>query len=197
MNRISILLLAVCLAMASGTAWAKSINENQARRIAESFMTSHRMPATGLKLAQKAPQLNAPSQAGNAAYYVFNSGQTQGGYVIVAGDDRAPAVLGYSDKGAFDTEAIPEAMQELLDSYAEQIKALSQGYKTVSLTSSGPAIAPMLTSCWNQKSPHNLLLPFVNGNRAVVGCAATAMAQIMYYWKWPARPSMTIPEYTT
>ena len=197
MNRISILLLAVCLAIASGTAWAKSINENQARRIAEGFMTSHRMPATGLKLAQKAPQLNAPSQAGNAAYYVFNSGQTQGGYVIVAGDDRAPAVLGYSDKGTFDTEAIPEAMQELLDSYAEQIEALNQGYKTVSLTSSGPAIAPMLTSCWNQKSPHNLLLPFVNGNRAVVGCAATAMAQIMYYWKWPARPSMTIPEYTT
>ena len=197
MNKIYTLLFAMCLAIASSTAWAESINENQAIRIAESFMTSHRLPATGLKLAKKAPQLNAPSQAGKAAYYVFNSSQPQGGYVIIAGDDRAPAVLGYSDKGTFDAQAVPEAMQELLGSYAEQIEALSQGYKSAPTTASGPAIAPLLTSCWNQKSPHNHLLPFVAGSRAVVGCAATAMAQIMYYWKWPARPSMTIPEYTT
>ena len=197
MNRIYTLMLVLCLAIAGSTAWAESINENQARRIAEGFMTSHRLPATGLKLAKKAPQLNAPSQAGKAAYYVFNNGQTQGGYIIVAGDDHAPAVLGYSDRGTFDAQAVPEAMQELLDSYAEQIEAISLGNKAAALTSSGPAIAPMLTSCWNQKSPHNHLLPFVEGNRAVVGCAATAMAQIMYYWKWPARPTMTIPEYTT
>ena len=190
-------MLVLCLAIASGTAWAESINESQAKRIAEGFMTSHRMPATGLKLAKKAPQLNAPSQAGAAAYYVFNNGQAQGGYIIVAGDDRAPAVLGYSDRGTFDTQAIPEAMQELLDSYAEQIEALGRGDKAAMLTSSGPAIAPLLTSCWNQKSPHNQLLPFVAGSRAVVGCVGTAMAQIMYYWKWPARPTMTIPEYTT
>ena len=197
MNRIYTFMLVLCLAIASGTAWAESINESQAKRIAEGFMTSHRLPATGLKLAKKAPQLNAPSQAGAAAYYVFNNSQTQGGYIIVAGDDRAPAVLGYSDRGTFDTQAIPEAMQELLDSYAEQIEALSRGDKAAMLTSSGPAIAPLLTSCWNQKSPHNQLLPFVAGSRAVVGCAGTAMAQIMYYWKWPARPTMTIPEYTT
>ena len=197
MNKIYTLLFAMCLAIASSTAWAESINENQAIRIAESFMTSHRLPATGLKLAKKAPQLNAPSQAGKAAYYVFNSGQSQGGYVIIAGDDRAPAVLGYSDKGTFEAQTVPEAMQDLLDSYAEQIEALSQGYKSAPTTTSGPAIAPLLTSCWNQKSPHNHLLPFVAGSRAVVGCAATAMAQIMYYWKWPVRPSMTIPEYTT
>ena len=174
MNRIYTFMLVLCLAIASGTAWAESINESQAKRIAEGFMTSHRMPATGLKLAKKASQLNAPSQAGAAAYYVFNNGQAQGGYIIVAGDDRAPAVLGYSDRGTFDTQAIPEAMQELLDSYAEQIEALSRGDKAAMLTSSGPAIAPLLTSCWNQKSPHNQLLPFVAGGlfNATVNSAA-------------------------
>ena len=58
---------------------------------------------------------------------MFNG--TGGGYVIVAGDDRVPAVLGYSDQGTFDSQDIPEAMQELLEGYAAQIEALSHGAK--------------------------------------------------------------------
>ena len=195
MNKIYTLLFVLCLAIISGTAWAESINENQARRIAEGFMTTHRMPSTNLKLAQKGTTLNAPASSEKAAYYVFNA-PTQG-YVIVAGDDRAPAVLGYSDKGSFDALAVPEAMQELLDSYAEQIEALKGGAKAAPRLTSAPAIAPLLHSTWSQKAPYNILLPIVNGKRAVAGCVATAMAQVLYYWKWPARPTMTIPAYTT
>ncbi len=58
----------------------------------------------------------APGQS-QPAYYVFNA-QACEGYVIVAGDDRVPAILGYSDNGAFNPTDIPEAMQELLDGYA-------------------------------------------------------------------------------
>ena len=197
MNRIYILLLAVCLTMAGSTSWAESISESQARHIAEGFMSSHQMRSTGLKLAQKRHSLNAPSTSGKAAYYVFTGTQDLSGYVIIAGDDRAPAVLGYSDKGSFDAQDVPEALQALLDSYAEQIEALSQGEIADRLASPGPAIAPLLTSTWSQRSPYNHLLPFVNGSRAVVGCVATAMAQILYYWKWPARPTATIPAYNT
>ena len=192
MNRFSTLLLVVLLAIASDTAWARTVSESQAQKIAADFMTRHAMPASTLRIAKKAPRLNAASS--NVAYYVFNASR---GYVIVAGDDRAPAVLGYSEQGTFDTQNIPEAMQELLDSYNEQIVALSNGDKAAPATTSGPAIQPLLHSTWSQKSPYNHLLPFVNGNRAVVGCAATAMAQVMYYWKWPVRPTTTIPEYTT
>ena len=98
MNRINTLLLVLCLAIACGLAHAESITESQARSIAQSFMASHRMPSTGLKLVQKGSQLNATSNA-RAAYYVFNSERPQGGYVIIAGDDRATSVLGYCDKG--------------------------------------------------------------------------------------------------
>lgn len=197
MNRIYKFLFVVCLTLVSSTAWAETISESQARNIAEGFMSSHRMSSTNLRLVQKRHSLNAPSTSEKAAYYVFNAAKDHSGYVIVAGDDRAPAVLGYSDNGTFDVQNVPEAMQELLDSYAEQIEALSQGEIADRLTSPGPAIAPLMTSTWSQKSPYNHLLPFVNGNRAVVGCAATAMAQVMYYWKWPARPTTTIPAYTT
>lgn len=197
MNRFFTFLLVMCMAIASGTSRAETITEGQARNIAQRFMTSHRMASTGLKLSQKGHSLNASSAGESAAYYVFNGGHARGGYVIIAGDDRAPAVLAYSDHGTFDAQDVPEAMQQLLDSYAEQIEALSRGDIASQLQSSGPAISPLLTSTWSQNSPYNVLLPFVNGKRAVVGCAATAMAQVMYYWKWPARPTTAIPAYTT
>jgi len=45
-----------------------------------------------------------------------------------------------------------------------------------------------LTCTWGQGSPYNdqcpNLTPAVD-ERTLVGCGATAMAQIMYYWKWP------------
>ena len=196
MNRFYTLVLILGLAVMTGTVRAESIGENLARSIAEGFMASQQMPATSLKLAQKRAALNTRSGE-KAAYYVFNGASAQSGYVIVAGDDRAPAVLGYSDKGTFDTADIPEAMQELLDSYAEQIEALDNGAEAAPLMSTGPAIRPLLSCVWSQKSPFNRLMPFVNGNRSVAGCVASAAAQIMYYWRWPARPTATIPAYTT
>ena len=194
MKRISFFMLMMGL-LASSTAWAMPINERQARNIAADFMASHALQSTNLNMAHKAPLTAAVADSGKAAYYVFNA--NRGGYVIVAGDDRAPAILGYSDKGSFDSQNIPEAMQYMLESYAAQIQALTMGGKPASRNTSGPAIAPLMSSAWSQKSPYNALLPIINGNRAVVGCVGTAMAQVMYYWKWPARPTMTIPEYTT
>ncbi len=48
-------------------------------------------------------------------------------------------------------------------------------------------VGPLLTSSWHQGDPYNLLCPIGYGNnQCVVGCVATAMAQIMYYWKKPA-----------
>ena len=195
MNKIFTLLLTVSLAMACGTAWAETINDSQARSIAENFMASHQMQSTNLQLVKKQGKFNAPATSTSAAYYVFNA--ERNGYVIIAGDDRVPSVLGYSDKGTFDAQDVPEALQDLLESYAEQIEALDQSIMAAPQFTAGSAISPLLTCTWSQKGPYNHLLPFVNGTRAVAGCVATAMAQVMYYWKWPAQPTMAIPEYTT
>ncbi len=197
MNKRFLLLTLLCLVM-TGAALAESISETQARGIAERFMASHHKPGNRLQVAQKGPSLKAPAANSRSAYYIFNDAQARGGYVIVAGDDRAPAVLGYSDQGTFDANHVPEAMQHLLDGYAAQIEALSQGAQPVTLRSSGNAITPLVTASWSQNSPYNILFPILNnGEQAVTGCVATAMAQLMYYWKWPARPTTTIPEYTS
>lgn len=44
---------------------------------------------------------------------------------------------------------------------------------------------PLLTQSWHQGYPYNLLAPAGDGGRCVVGCVATAAAQIMAYWQWP------------
>ena len=184
----------MCL-LAIATTWAAPVNENQARNIAASFMANHSMRSTSLRMAHKAPMVKTAG-ADNAAYYVFTG--NQGGYVIVAGDDRAPAVLGYSDNGTFDSQDIPEAMQYLLEGYAAQIEALGTYAKPAHPLTSAPAIRPLVTASWSQNSPYNTLLPMLNnGKQAVAGCVATALAQVLYYWKEPARPTSAIPAYTS
>jgi hypothetical protein len=50
-------------------------------------------------------------------------------------------------------------------------------------------INPLLTTSWHQNSPYNESCPMGDGGRTVVGCGATAMAQIMAYWKYPSSGS--------
>jgi len=44
---------------------------------------------------------------------------------------------------------------------------------------------PLLTTHWDQGDPYNALCPWGDGGRTVVGCVATAAAQILAYHKWP------------
>ena len=188
------ILVMMCL-LAIATTWAAPVNENQARSIAVNFMANHSMPSTGLRMAHKTPMVTAAG-ADKAAYYVFTG--NQGGYVIVAGDDRAPAVLGYSDNGTFDSQDMPEAMQYLLEGYAAQIEALATYAKAAPQLTSAPAIRPLVNAAWSQNNPYNIMLPFITSTKhAYAGCVATAMAQVLYYWHWPASTTQPIPAYTS
>ncbi len=44
---------------------------------------------------------------------------------------------------------------------------------------------PMLTGSWHQRAPYNDYCPMGYGGRCVVGCVATATAQILRFWQWP------------
>ena len=194
MRIFRLLPLLFCL-MVMNTTWANPISEKQASAIATNFMASKSMSSTSLKMAHKALMYENTSSPGDAAYYVFNA--SNGGFVIVAGDDRAPVVLGYSDTGSFDEQDAPVAMKGLLKGYAAQIEALDQGAKSMTQLRSNAPISPLMASTWSQKAPFNMLTPVINGSHSPVGCAATAMAQVMYYWKWPVAPTIAIPAYTT
>ncbi|MBR5726611.1 MAG: C10 family peptidase [Muribaculaceae bacterium] len=195
MQRGLFLLVMACL-VAAGAAWAGPVDENQARVVARGFYASHAMSAAGLKLLQKAPGRNATDVDAKAAYYIFGGEQDNSGFVIVAGDDRVPTVLGYSDHGKFDKDDIPPALEAMLEDYTAQIDAMEQGAEMPIRMRTRQPIAPLVEAEWAQQSPYNLLLPYVANSQAVTGCVATAMAQVMYYWKWPVQTT-AIPAYTT
>ena len=198
MDKLRTLLMLTCLAVLS-SAMAGPVTENEARNIASQFLANKSFQSSGLKMAHKALRPDATKgTTEKATYYVFNASRSQGGYVIVAGDDRAPAVLGYSVSGTFDADNVPEAMQDLLDSYSAQIIALSQGGQSLNLNPSGNAIHPLVPANWSQKAPYNTMLPMLsNGRQAVAGCVATAMAQLLYRWKYPTQVTTTLPAYTS
>jgi hypothetical protein len=52
-------------------------------------------------------------------------------------------------------------------------------------------VEPLLTSVWHQGGPYNQSCPMGDGGRTLVGCVATAAAQIMKYHEWPANGTGT------
>ncbi|WP_040562032.1 C10 family peptidase [Hoylesella buccalis] len=52
-----------------------------------------------------------------------------------------------------------------------------------------PSVAPMLKTTWGQNAPYNLQCPLAPGKNVhcKTGCVATAMAQVMKYYGYPAR----------
>ncbi len=46
-------------------------------------------------------------------------------------------------------------------------------------------VGPLLTTSWDQHDPYNDFCPMGDGGRCLVGCVATAAAQIMRYHRWP------------
>lgn len=52
---------------------------------------------------------------------------------------------------------------------------------------SAESVTPLLAVYWGQRSPYWNYTPRVSGQQTVTGCSATAMAQVMYFWKYPER----------
>lgn len=173
---------------------AGNITVNTAHTVANNFVKQQAATAQGTFQATATSDLMLahaePSSAvANAIdYYAFNI--KGGGFVIIAGEDRAAQVLGYSDKGRFNTSNIPAPLQDLLGGYKKEIEFL-QTYKgddlipaTVSFNADN-GVEPLIKTTWGQGMPYYLQCPVYQGEYCVVGCIATAMAQVMNYWQYP------------
>lgn len=128
------------------------------------------------------------SNASLAAYYIVN---TDKGYVIVAGDDRAREILAYGDGQLDNLNDLPEAMQLFLNMYQKQMEYLQAhpGLKVQKgIYRGGVSVGPLLTTAWNQGKPYNMKTPKKGSGQdpyCKVGCSAVALAQVMKYWEYP------------
>ena len=170
--------------------FAGHVNEQEARQRALEFL--HQGPVSESRGYAKTGNYLQTAQIEQTMFYVFNVGN-QDGFVIISADDQTQPVLGYSKQGTFDAETISPEMKWWLDGYETKLKAVREGKaRLAEPTANHAAIAPMVSSQWNQSAPYNLLTK-TSSSQYVTGCVATAMAQIMYYHKWPEQVTETLP----
>ena len=126
--------------------------------------------------------------ADQPAVYLFS---TESGSIVASAESESPALLGYFDSPVTSPEQLPDGLLYMLDYYSREIKQLRDG-NVMQRVSKAPAqdyapVAPYVTTRWNQASPYYLMCPLLNNQRCVTGCVATAMAQAMKYYNWPAK----------
>lgn len=87
----------------------------------------------------------------------------------------------------FDESTEPEPMFDRKNSQAWERYAVSEKDFAQSLALASPLaqVGPLMTTTWDQGAPYNNLCPYGDGGRTVVGCVATATAQILAYWGYP------------
>ena len=136
--------------------------------------------------------------AAMTAYYVVN---TDKGFVVVAGDDRAKDILAYGET-LKDMNNLPENMKFWLGCYRKQMEYLQAHPGMVvekpSLNGNrGESVEPMLEAKWDQGYPYYNQCPMDGDRRGLTGCATTSLAQIFYKWQYPVQPTPEVPGYTT
>jgi len=190
-------ILTTWVLLASVFAWAESVPQGRAKAAAERFL-QELAPARHpqLQLVFEAPRLTK-SVSAEPAYYIFSD--PAGGFVIAAGDDTVPAVLGYSTTGVLRADDMPDNLKAWLDMWREIVadrRAVGAApWQAPARTKAGGKSKLLETASWGQRSPFNDLCFKINGSPALTGCTATATAIVMRYLEWPDKGTGTLPSY--
>ena len=192
-KNIKLALAALSAAAIAPAALSAPVSPERAAEIAAAELKGGISP-TGMKArssaAYAAPQMElayTSTTSKGDCLYVFTM-KSQPGFVIAPADDRLPGVLAYSETGSFDATTIPENVKWWLGEYSKEVDLLLSGeMANMRKTARAPrkAVAPLLTTKWNQSAPFNDDCPTDDGGRCVTGCVATAMAQVMKHHNWP------------
>ena len=172
-------LFTAMMVMACGLAWGNPIDWNQAEKVATQFAQSN------VQWTRVARQ-GVTASSGNAPLYVLN--RAGGGFVIVAGDDAAIPVLGYSSEGTFSYDNMPDGLRQWLRLSERYVETCAGRQSVVHMRQQGvPVVAPLLGDIlWGQGTPYNDMCPtYGSGTHYYVGCVATAATQIMRYHSYP------------
>lgn len=210
MKRTFTLLLLLSL---FGVAFGKPIDEQTANLVGKNFLI-YKSNSSAFKngvslelsyISASKENSNTTSIKASKYFYVFNV-SNRDGFVIVSADDNAQAILGYSDEMDFNPAAIPSNTQKWFELYKNQMRYIIQQNMSpsndivkdwndlltgqVSKNNLGKkgAVNPLVQTKWDQGQYFNELCPLDNATseRTVTGCVATAMAQIMKFWNYPA-----------
>ena len=196
---LSILAFQICLAAPR--------SYKQARAIALQKAAALGVVNPKASLSKQSP--GGAEETDGKAFYLFNNGGNKG-FVIVSGDDRLPEVIGYATSGTMAEDNMPIQLKSLLDAFEKQYGEMagddarleSAMAERMALAESSAAanvsVTPLLGDIeWDQGTPYNNLCPTFTNGQAVTGCVATAMAQVIRYYRYPTQLKNNIPSYTS
>ena len=169
--------LVLTLLLSATANYADNVDFNAALRIARTYVNISKKAAKNLKTRAAATITQQP-------YYVFND-DTGKGFVVVAGDDKMGEVLAYSHEASIDMANLNPEARYLFDTYRQVFEVLGKNKglttRAETATKATDDVQPLLKSKWGQEYPYSKQTQYVTG------CVATAVAQVMYYHKWPAQ----------
>lgn len=198
------LLFSFIIAISSVFIQASPVDEDIAGRVAVNFMK--------MKSLQYTPQLSSTidikeivhlSQGETMAYAVnFHDNR---GFVLIAADNASRPILGYAYEGGFSTIEIPPVVADWMQFYYSQIheirsnniqatSEIEQEWESllngtnITFSRDNREVTPLLTTTWDQGARYNELCPEAAGGpggRVWAGCVATAMSQVINYWRYP------------
>ena len=173
----ALLVIWLCVAWAVA-AVAQPVSAAAASQTAAAFFGQY-LPAPGA--ARRADAVVMQAQTPRA--YLFTQ---QRHFVLVAADEADPAILGYGTRAVrSEPEAMPPALSALL---SRPCRTTAAAYPPphVSFT----AVSPLLSTVRHQEAPYNNQCPYyrytdgtLSERPCVVGCVATAMEQILSYYR--------------
>ena len=190
MKRLCVLLLVLLFAVTS--IYGSAVNSKTAELVAGNFA----LERVGASYTVSTSKL---MESSNQDSYIYVVSLNPSGFVLVAADDAALPIIGYSTNNNWKENDIPEQMQYMLNGWNDQMRAIVTQRMTanteittawnrynVSASRFTPNrdfrdVSPLISSLWGQGTYYNALCPA----GTPVGCVATAMAQIMRFWRFP------------
>ena len=188
--------------------WAERVSVEEAAVVANNFMNVaqpasgvHRAPAKRMVLKAKGlMDAGTNGESSEPQYYIYENANGEG-WVMVAANDVVRPILAYSNEGYFRTDNMPANVKSWLGRYSRQIKQAEENNvqateavgrewrrlrRGLSPRNATPVVSPLIQTKWDQDDPYWNLCPMKGSSHdCYAGCVATAMAQVMYYWKWP------------
>lgn len=215
------LLLLVVVCSFSFT-YSKPISQETAQKVVKNFLLTHNQDDyNNYRILEKKGKLYNYIQSSdtlNELIYIFE--KSEGGFLIVSGDDAVQPILAYSLENKIDVNNIPPQVNYFLEIYVQEIEnirknnlqssyevqkqweqLLNYNKKNNELKIQEDnlnSVQPLTEAKWNQAPFYNDFCPIDSKTqqRAVAGCVAIAMGQVMKYWQYPDKGVGTHSYYT-
>ncbi|MDT8392217.1 MAG: C10 family peptidase [Bacteroidales bacterium] len=185
---------------------AQDIDQETATRVAINFFyervnqytsTDHNTVGAG--------EILPVTEKGRCLLYAVNI--RNGGFVLVAATNKIRPVAGYAFQGRFTKHGLPPQFSGLFDQYKLQaayamdheteapaeIKAMWKRLGTTDPATLRPLrnekdVEPLISTQWDQGTYYNEMCPADPagpGGHCYTGCVATALGQVVNYFRWP------------